>query len=149
MFRTIKQITRLLAGFLLLALAACASVGPASTASLANTAWTLVSYGKPGSEQSIVPDTSVTLKLDADGKASGSGGCNSYGGGYELKDQTIVFNNVAATLMACADSKAMQQETDFFHALGAAGTFDVSQNSLKIYYDNKSGVLIFSKTPTP
>ena len=50
---------------------------------LTGTEWRLVSFGPAGNEASLVAGTTVTLKFGEDGRASGSTGCNSYGGTYQ------------------------------------------------------------------
>lgn len=139
--------TLIFLGIMIFALAACTPRSSGSgSPNLANTEWTLVSMGKPGAEQPAVSGAKVTLKLEDGGRAGGSGGCNSYGGSYQIQGDQIKFENVNATLMACADENAMQQETQYFHALQTAGKVEQSGNSLKIYYDDGNGVLNFSKT---
>jgi heat shock protein HslJ len=53
----------------------------------------------------VVPDPqrgAPTLRFGADGRFSGSGGCNRVMGRYERDGDRLVFKDMASTLMACA-----------------------------------------------
>lgn len=58
------------------------------------------------------------LKLGADGRAQGQGGCNSYTGTYKLEDGVLSFGPLASTRRACPEPQ-MSQEQRFFAALAA------------------------------
>jgi heat shock protein HslJ len=118
---------------------------PNEATNLAGTQWTLASMGRPGSETPVVAGSAVTLQFEADGQAGGSGGCNSYGGQYEVQDNTISFSQVMSTLMACADESVNQQEQQYFQALQTAGRFEVAGNQLTIWFNSDQGVLNFVK----
>lgn len=61
----------------------------------------------------------VTLQL-AEGRASGSSGCNSYSGAYRLTSrQGIEFGPLAVTEMAC-DAPVMEQESRYLSVLRSA-----------------------------
>lgn len=140
------RLSRLLLLTLALAMSACAPPAPSSgDNSLTNTRWLLVSFGAPGAESQVVEGTSVTLEFGADGQAGGSGGCNSYGGAYQVQGNTLTFGELTSTLRACVDERGMQQETDYFEALQSAGTFELTGNQLAIAYDAGRGVLSFVK----
>src|SRR5690349_14032083 len=68
---------------------------------LAGTDWRLVSIGRVGAEVPVVNGTTVTLKFGKDERISGSGGCNSYGGGYRVEGDRITFSQVFSTRRAC------------------------------------------------
>jgi heat shock protein HslJ len=120
--------------------------GPSSDEnSLANTQWTLVSFGIADAENPIVEGSAITLEFKADGQAGGSGGCNSYGGAYQVQGNTLSFSQINSTLMACADEKMMQQEQQYFQALESAGQFELTDDHLTISYNNGQAVLNFVK----
>ncbi len=137
---------------LVLLLAACApqaSQPPAPSAAPAkdgfeDTHWSLVSYGPVGAENPIVEGSNVTL-LAADGRFGGSGGCNSYGGAYEITGDQLSLRNINSTLIACVDGKITQQEQRYFEALQSTRAFEVKANHLIITYDGGKGVLEFEK----
>lgn len=108
--------------------------------------WQLVSLGPAGSEDDVVQGTTVTLKFGEDGRATGSTGCNSYGGTYEVRGDTISFGRLVSTRRACLDQNANQQEQRFLSSLEAANRFRLSSNRLTILSDRGRNVLNFVST---
>ena len=113
---------------------------------LTGTEWRLVSLGPSGSESDLVAGTTVTLKFGEDGRASGSTGCNSYGGTYEVHGDRITFGRLVSTRRACLDQNANQQEQRFLAALEAANRFRLSSDRLTIFSDRGRNVLNFVST---
>ena len=111
--------------------------------------WRLVSLGPTGAEQDVVQGTTVTLRLGDDGRAGGSTGCNSYGGNYQVRGDTISFSRIVATRRACLDQNANEQEHRFLSALESATRFRLSSNRLTIISDRVRGVLNFVNNSTP
>src|SRR6185503_7817197 len=70
---------------------------------LAGTDWRLVSMGRVGAETSLVSGTTVTLKFGSDGRVTGSGGCNTVGGSYQVQGDTLRFSQLFSTRRACVD----------------------------------------------
>jgi len=69
-----------------------------------------------------IPGTSVDLTL-ADGTASGSAGCNRYTGSYELTGDSVAFQALGSTKMACQDPDGlMAQEGRYLETLQAVTT---------------------------
>lgn len=110
---------------------------------LTGTEWRLVSFGPAGAEASLVAGTTVTLKFGEDGRASGSTGCNSYGGTYQVRGDNISFSRLISTRRACLDQNANQQEQRFLSALEAANRFRLSSNRLTILSDRGRNALNF------
>jgi heat shock protein HslJ len=110
---------------------------------LTGTEWRLISFGPSGSEASLVAGTTVTLKFGEDGRASGSTGCNSYGGTYQVRGDNISFGRLISTRRACLDQNANQQEQRFLSALEAANRFRLSSDRLTILSDRGRNVLNF------
>lgn len=110
---------------------------------LTGTEWRLVSFGPAGAEASLVAGTTVTLKFGEDGRASGSTGCNSYGGTYQVRGDIISFGRLVSTRRACLDQNANQQEQRFLSALEAANRFRLSSNRLTIFSDRGRNALNF------
>lgn len=112
---------------------------------LANTEWRLVSFGAPGGEAPVVGDSTITLKFGVGRQMGGFGGCNSYGGEYQVEDNLLSFSRIISTKMACADQNVMQQEQQYFQVLQSAARFEIEDDELTIYYDNGRSVLNFIK----
>lgn len=111
---------------------------------LENTYWRLVSFGAPGAEQPIIEGSTITLML-AGGQAGGSGGCNSYGGTYQVDGDSISFGEITRTERACLEEGVTEQEQRYFQALETASTYQVEGDQLRITYDAGSGLLIFER----
>ena len=80
------------------------------------------------SEWSLVEGRGQTLRLD-NGHLSGYSGCNRYVGGYTLDGDRLTVGPIATTRMAC-EPEAMEAETAFLAALGAAARLVVSDGEL-------------------
>lgn len=111
--------------------------------------WRLVSLGPTGAEQDVVPGTTVTLRLGDDGRAGGSTGCNSYGGNYQVRGDTISFSRIVATRRACLDQNANEQEHRFLSALETSSRFRLSSKRLTIISDRTRSVLNFVNNSAP
>ncbi len=105
---------------------------------LAGTQWRLISMGRIGSAANLVSGSSVTLNFGNDGRVSGSGGCNSYGGSFRVQGDRLTFTQVFSTKRACLSTEGNRQESQYFLALESANRFRLSGNQLSIYYDNRS-----------
>jgi heat shock protein HslJ len=112
---------------------------------LSNTAWTLVSITRAGAETPALASTSVTLKFDGQGGASGFGGCNSYGSKYVEGNNTVQFKEVISTLMACADAAVNQQEQAYLQVLQNAAKFSLSAGQLVISSQDDQRAAKFAK----
>ena len=66
----------------------------------------------------VVDRLRTELAFGAEGRVSGSGGCNRFTGGYTLDGAALRFGQMASTQMACIPA-AMDQERRFFEALAA------------------------------
>lgn len=93
---------------------------------LAGTSWMLATLnGQPA-----LKDTTVTLNFIG-GKAAGSDGCNSYTGSYTADGTNIKFDQMASTMMACAEP-IMKQATAYMQALAQAVTYKVDAKQLTL-----------------
>jgi heat shock protein HslJ/membrane-bound inhibitor of C-type lysozyme len=81
-----------------------------------------------------VPDgPPATLRLDTQGGATGSGGCNRFTGTYRLTAEGLTFGPLAGTRMACAPA-AMDLETRVFDALSRTDRFGIDDTGALILY---------------
>jgi heat shock protein HslJ len=71
---------------------------------LEDVCWVLQSYGAPDSLTAVLTDTEVTAQFNSDGdRISGSSGCNTYSGSYEVSNgnQLRIPDGLTATKRAC------------------------------------------------
>lgn len=129
-----------------LILAAC-SAPIANAASLTGTSWTLVSLGPVKSQIPAVADVQTSLAFGADGQVSGTFGCNSFGGKYEIKDGKIVFSEIISTLMACTNEDVMKQEQAGLKILNGEDTYKLEGSTLVIYDASGENALTLSSVP--
>jgi len=127
-----KKVTKALLAVILMAvllLTAC----QASQAPVEDITWILDSYTGAEGRQPVLEDTRVTVIFESEDKEmSGNGGCNNYGGGYEIGGSNLtVVGPVFATEMWCWEEKGAQ-ESAFLEAIQAAETWDVVGDSLTI-----------------
>jgi heat shock protein HslJ len=103
--------SRFITLLLALALAACTASDAPASPSLVGTKWTLQSLaGTPIGDVRRAP----TIHFQSDGQVGGHGGCNSWGGTYELKGSAIRFGQMRTTLMACEQGMDVESR---FHAM--------------------------------
>jgi heat shock protein HslJ len=114
---------------------------------LANTEWRLTSFGAEGAESPVIEGTTITLKFGADGRAGGSGGCNSYGGEYSERGDTLSIGQIISTKRACLEQGANEQEQRYLSALESAGSFKLSDGRLTIFRGDGPGALNFVTDP--
>ncbi|MCS7071604.1 MAG: META domain-containing protein, partial [Anaerolinea sp.] len=81
---------------------------------------------------------------DDQGRVSGSGGCNRYGGSYDVNGDAIRFSGLFSTMMACP---YLDVEQAFFAALGSAAAFELRDDSLIIRYGDAGETLMFVPAP--
>lgn len=86
--------------------------------------WRLASLGGTETPSSI----GTTLVIAADGKVSGRGGCNGFGGNATIQGRVIRFSRMASTMMACAPG-AMAQEQRFLKTLERVHRWSIQRQS--------------------
>ena len=119
-------------------------VGCGKSISLEDTEWVLESYGTQGNLKAVLADTEVTATFkSADGQVTGSGGCNGYGGSYELDGSKLsIPGPLMSTAMSCGEEKD-QQEQQFFIALQSAESYQIGDGKLTINCGNT--ILVFKQ----
>jgi heat shock protein HslJ len=96
--------------------------------SLSGSAWDLSSLD----EKLPLQGRKITIEF-GEGKLSGSSGCNSYSGSYEIKGNKIKTGAIGITLMSCVDPGVMEQEQYFLAYLQDAQSFTLSSGQLRIF----------------
>jgi heat shock protein HslJ len=80
---------------------------------------------------SLLGGTTVTMAFDAEGRVSGSAGCNQFNARYEAEGSKIRFLAPAATRKMCPGEGVMAQEQQFLKALEAATTLRLEGNRVE------------------
>ncbi|MEP7075163.1 MAG: META domain-containing protein [Acidobacteriota bacterium] len=127
-----KNLLSLVSGNRTLARFAAAPKEPTGTAvKLEDRKWTLESVGdRPaGSVGSL-----ATLIFSPDrGSVGGDTSCNSYGGNYTVKGNTIRIVHTVSTMRACIEDERMQIERSFLNGIQDADTYKIEGNKLFVY----------------
>lgn len=96
-----------------------------------------------------VIDMARTTVQFGEARISGSGGCNSYSGAYEITGEGISFGPIASTKRACAPA-LMDQEQRFFSALENTTHFAITDTgALRLTGDGQSITARQATTPSP
>jgi putative lipoprotein len=109
--------------------------------------WDLKRFGPVGSDTSIPPEHQVFIDFAADGKISGFAGCNRYFGGWgylEGTTDTIRVWRTGSTRMACPEP-VMALEYRFLEEITRVSTFAIEGNELRLYYNERRGVMQFTR----
>lgn len=102
--------------------AVVASLAPQSLA-LAGTSWRVTSYNNGRQAVvSVLADTQLSLSFAADGRVSGSAGCNNFMGTYTVSGSSLKLGPPATTRKLCAQPGVMEQEQQFLKALESVAT---------------------------
>jgi len=105
------------------------------TMTLEDTVWVLESYGEKGNPQNMIQGSKTTLEFQsAEGNISGSGGCNSYFGGYIIEMSNLTIGPyIASTEMACMDPEGiLKQEQQYLKILQTAEDYQIQGKKLQI-----------------
>jgi heat shock protein HslJ len=104
----------------------------AQPTSLAGTRWqvTGINNGRQALV-SVLGGTTVSMAFDAEGRVSGSAGCNQFNARYEAEGSKIRFLAPAATRKMCPGEGVMAQEQQFLKALEAATTLRLEGNRVE------------------
>jgi putative lipoprotein len=120
--------------FIILTTGCTSMFGSKPALSLGGTSWTAtgITDGK-GGVAGLIAGSKATLRFGADGTLSGSSGCNSYTGRYEVSGSQVKFPGAfASTRMMCANPGVMAQEQNFLKALSASSTGHIDGKKLEL-----------------
>jgi heat shock protein HslJ len=131
-----------------LVLAACsdarvATAEPTPTEEVVGSAWIVTSVNGQG----IIPAAPPTLAFGADGKVSGSGGCNQYSAPYETTGGSIAIGDISSTLMLCEGAPGAQ-EGAFLAALRWATAWRVDDDGA-LHLDGAGEIIADPATQAP
>ena len=118
----------------ILTVVACGTSGSA----LERNKWSLKFYGEQNNSEEVLEGTKITATFDKGKReVSGSGGCNTYFGSYEIDGNILSIFNLAWTEMAClSPAGVMEQEQEFLSLLADAESFKIDDTSLIITCSN-------------
>jgi heat shock protein HslJ len=102
---------------------------------LPGTSWVLASMG----DEPLVENTTTTLNFDAEGRAGGTDGCNTYGGSYVVDGSSLTFGPIISTLIAC-EEPIMAQAAAFQQVLAQTRRHAIADDILSLS-DEEGGVL--------
>jgi heat shock protein HslJ len=138
MKRIARNTITLLLGILL---TACTAIFPEATSEIENQTWVLVSVENNTPVSGHYP----VLEMK-DGEVSGNTGCNHYGGSYKIKQDTLRFEGLFSTEMACLEPDGLMiQETRFLQLLAEAQSYELSTDLLTINTENGSKLLFVTQ----
>jgi heat shock protein HslJ len=104
----------------------------AQSQELSGTSWIVTGYNNgKGGVTSVIVGTELTANFGADGKLSGSAGCNTYTAGYQTDGNKISIGPAATTQKAC-EQAVMDQETQYLAALATAATYRIDGSQLEM-----------------
>jgi heat shock protein HslJ len=102
---------------------------------LAGTRWQVQSLSDPatGNVSVILPGTTVTMAFGADGKVSGSSGCNTYTSTYVVNGGQLTMTPPVSTNVACTEPAGiMEQEAAFLALLPTVGGYVIDGTKLTL-----------------
>jgi heat shock protein HslJ len=112
---------------------------PADNLSLQDTRWALIKLGG----EALLPDTAPSAEFSAD-QISGSAGCNTYFGAYEVTGSEISITDVANTEMWCMEPEGvMDQEQAFLAALASVASYRLAGAQLELLDATGGAILTF------
>lgn len=93
-----------------------------------------------------IDGTSITLQFGGD-RLSGFGGCNHYGGSYEIEEDTILVPEIESDDQACLEPEGvMRQERELFEILMQDGnTYEVTDTKLEVSNPDGGPSLVFTR----
>ena len=101
---------------------------------LVGTRWiaTGINNGR-GGVVSALEGVEVSAVFGDDGRVTGSGGCNRFGGPYTFDGETLAIGPLATTRKACPGPEGVgEQESAYFAALGRVATWLIREGRLQL-----------------
>jgi putative lipoprotein len=128
---------------LMLRMVAAPEAAPVTPARLIGPRWRLLGVGEFAAEA----DTPAHLMFDADGRLSGSAGCNRIMGGYIARmDGAFLAGDLASTMMACPPP-LMDLEQSLFGALQAVREWRIEGTTLELRAEGAPLATFTAETP--
>ena len=125
-----------------------AGLGQKPPDALGGTAWTAVELAGmtvPAAGRS--GDSAAHLGFGADGRLSGSDGCNRVAGPYTVKDDALTFGQIVGTMMACAGTDEIVR--GFHGALKGTSRWRIVADRLELYGTTGKPLAVFERRAMP
>ncbi len=118
---------------------------PAGSTDLMNTNWHLTMFDDgTGQFENVLPGMEITAVFAADGRVSGSAGCNDYVSLFEVDGDTLSVSLPAMTRRECAELDGlMLQETSYLGNLTTVAAFQLQDNTLQLVNEAGDVVLVY------
>jgi heat shock protein HslJ len=117
---------------------------------LVGTVWelqTLLNGSTASSTVRSLTRRSATLEFTAKGEMSGSTGCNSFGGSYELTNQTVTPGSLLTTQIGCPTGLA-EQEAHVMAVLSGSFTVAIEGDQLTVTGGDERGLTYVAAKPS-
>lgn len=120
-----------------------------SGAVLTGTRWEVVNFNNGRDALvSLLPNTRITLEFGADGRVTGSSGCNTYFASYQVNASNISLSPPSGTQLLCSDPEGiMTQESDFLNILPTGATFRIDGTRLELRMAGGQTAVIANRIP--
>jgi len=130
-----------------LAILIAGCVGSITSPPLVGTAWILEEIRDDhGDLVPVLTGTYVTAAFSAEGRITGSAGCNRYFAGYSLSGNRIAISDAGSTKMFCSDPEGiMVQETRFLEHLTASTGYRIEKVTLSLLGEGDRPLLVFHR----
>jgi heat shock protein HslJ len=123
-------------------LASCAHAGqPKAPPDLQGTEWLLEDLAGRG----VVDRVQATLAFPEPNRVAGNGSCNRFFGGVKISGESIKFDPLASTQMACLTEAVSNQEANYLKALEGAKKIVMVGPYLLIYSKGMDKPLRFTQ----
>lgn len=119
---------------LAISLSGCAMTPEAGAPpALAGTTWSATALAAgSGGLAPLVPGSKITLAFGAEGRASGSAGCNRYFASYQAEGSKLTLKGGGSTRMMCGGDGVMAQEQAYLRALDTVATVRIEADRLEL-----------------
>ena len=141
---------RLIALILVLAVGACGAsdetTGSPEPIRLDGSQWAVTEYRAEGGDLAgVMKGAELTMAFGADGRVTGSAGCNSYFASYALEADGVRFGLPGATRMFCGEPAGlMDQEFRFLSLLEKVVSLRLEGGNLSLLEDSGQPALVLA-----
>ena len=104
--------------------------------------WKLTSYTSGGVDTPVPFGVTATLLLE-DGRATGSGGCNTFSGTYALDGTTLMFGEEISTTLTLCEESVQAVEDAYLSALPEVVGWTMSDSVLQLSDEPGATILTF------